>query len=138
MVMVPLLVMFPAKFGLARMPVEPFAPVIVIAPSLVTPLLLSMVTAAPPVGLTDPVEVMRISPDTLVVSGVVTAVVIVVSAAAGAAIITASAPRPVEVSRKRIVNPFGLDGRGTALRLARAFASRTASSRRAGESDGEE
>jgi hypothetical protein len=69
---------------------------------LVTPLLLSIVTAAPPAGLTDPVEVMRMSPEVLVFSGVVIAVVTTVSAAAGAAITAASAPRLADVSRRRI------------------------------------
>src|SRR3954447_8287552 len=61
-----------------------------------------MVTATPLVGFTDPVEVIRMSPDTLVVCGVVTAVLITVSAFAGAAMIAAIAPRPVDARRKRI------------------------------------
>jgi len=61
-----------------------------------------MVTATPLGGFTDPVEVIRMSPDAIVVWGVVTAVLITVSAFAGAAVIAAIAPRPVEARNKRI------------------------------------
>jgi hypothetical protein len=65
-------------------------------------LLLSVVTAAPPAGLTDPVELIRMSPETLVYSGLVSAVLTTVSAIAGAESTAASAPRAVDVRNKRI------------------------------------
>src|SRR5215208_1095747 len=103
MVIVPVLVMSPVRLVLARMPVEPLAPWIAIVPSFLTLLLLLIVTAAPPVGFTEPVEVMRtLSPE--VVTGVVIAVLITCSAAAGVASAAARAPRPVEARRKRMVS----------------------------------
>jgi len=60
------------------------------------------VTAAPLAGLTEPVELMRISPEALVVAGVVTAVLITVSATAGGASVAAMAPRPLVARSKRI------------------------------------
>ncbi len=102
MTIVPLLVMSPVRLMLARMPVALLAPLMAIAPSFFTLLFELIVTAAPDVGLTEPVELMRISPDAPVVWGVVTAVLITVSALAGAFITAAIAPRPVETRRKRI------------------------------------
>ena len=102
MVIVPLLVMSPVRLMLARIPVALLAPLMAIVPSFLTLLLLLIVTAAPPVGLTEPVELMRISPAAPVVCGVVTAVLITVSAIAGAVDHAAIAPRPVETRRKRI------------------------------------
>ena len=84
MTIVPLLVMSPVRLMLARIPVALLAPLIGIAPSFFTLLFELIVTAAPDVGLTEPVELMRISPDAPVVWGVVTAVLITVSALAGA------------------------------------------------------
>ncbi|HET7055155.1 MAG TPA: hypothetical protein VFI12_01765 [Thermomicrobiales bacterium] len=78
-----------------------------IVPSFFTKLLVFIVTAAPLVGLTDPVLLIRMSPDALVVCGVVTAVEMTVSAWAGNAIVAAAiAPKPVVASRNRIKSPF--------------------------------
>jgi len=66
-------------------------------------LLLSMATAAPLAGFTDPVELMRtLSPAPDVVTGVVTAVLMTCSAAAGAAGNMVKAPRAVDARRNRI------------------------------------
>jgi hypothetical protein len=65
-------------------------------------LLLLIVTAAPLAGFTDPVELMRMSPEALVVCGVVTAVLITVSAFAGAVVSARTTPRPVEARNTRI------------------------------------
>jgi len=66
-------------------------------------LLVLRVTPTPVVGLTDPVDEIRMSPDALVDCGVVTAVEMTVSASAGTTVITAViAPRPVVASRDRI------------------------------------
>ena len=102
--------MVPARLVLARMPVELSAPVIPMVPAFETLLLLLMVTAAPLVGFTEPVEVMLTScPE--VVTGVVTAVLIVCAAVAGVASIAARAPMPVVVNRKRMSH-FPLFARG--------------------------
>src|SRR5678815_4506436 len=77
--------MFPARPGLATMPAELFAPVIWIRPSFLTLSLLSIVTAFPPAGLTEPVEEIRTSSlPVLVSTGVVIAVLMTVSALATA------------------------------------------------------
>src|SRR6476620_2687746 len=95
--------MSPVRFVFARIPVDPFAPWIAIVPSFLTLLLLLMVTAAPPVGFTDPVELMRIfGPAPAVVSGVVTARLMTCSPEAGVARTTASAPIAVDARRDRI------------------------------------
>src|SRR6478735_4588707 len=98
MVMVPAFVMLPVRFVFARIPLEPLTPWIAIAPPFLTELLLSMVTAAPLVTLTDPALVISTSPATLVFTGAVTAVPMVVAAIAGEAVKAAIA---VEASRKR-------------------------------------
>jgi len=54
-VIVPLLVMSPVRFVLARIPTAPLEFLFAIAPSFLTKLLLSIVTAAPLDGFTDPV-----------------------------------------------------------------------------------
>src|SRR6266542_3410182 len=98
--------MLPVRLVLARIPVEPLAPVIWIVPSFFTLLLLSIVTAAPPVGFTDPAEVIRISsPKLLVVTGVVIAVLMTCSATAG---VTKTAARALDAKRKRMdkIIPF--------------------------------
>ena len=103
MVIVPLLVMFPDRLALARMPVEPFDPWMAMAPSLVTLLLVLIVTAAPLVGLTEPVELIRTSSLVApVVTGVVIAVLITVSAAAGPDRPSTSAETQVVASKERI------------------------------------
>src|ERR1043165_5721594 len=125
MVMMLVLLMSPVRFAFARIPVDPVAPSIAMRPSFLTLLLLLMVTAAPPVGFTDPVELIRIlSPAPAVVSGVVTAVLMTCSPEAGVARTTASAPRAVDARRDRIEKypfpPAGTDG--CRLSFARAFA----------------
>src|SRR3569623_749075 len=93
--------MVPARLVLARMPVALLAPVIPIVPLLVTLLLLLIVTAAPPLGLTEPVvSIVTSWPD--VVTGVVMAVLMTCCAPAGVAIMAARAPRPVVVNSKRM------------------------------------
>ena len=77
----PVLLMVPLRFVLARIPVDPLEPVIWIVPSFLTLSLLLIVTAAPLVGLTEPVELMRMSSLAVpVATGVVIAVLITVSA----------------------------------------------------------
>ena len=80
MVIVPVLSISPDRPALATIPAELLAPVIWMVPSFFTKLFVLIVTATPLVGLTDPVDVMRMSPEALVDCGVVTAVVICVSA----------------------------------------------------------
>src|ERR1044071_7551831 len=102
--MVPVLVMLPVRLVLARIPVALLAPLIAIMPSFLTLSLLLMVTAAPLVGLTDPVELIRISSLAVPVrTGVVTAVLTTVSAKAGMALSArATGVRAVAASRQRI------------------------------------
>src|SRR6476469_4649350 len=102
MVIVPLLVMSPPNPGLARIPTAPFAPVMAMTPSFLAVLLLLIVIAAPLVGFIEPVVVTWMSPEVLVESGVVVAVLITVSAAAGVASRAKTAPRPVDARRRRI------------------------------------
>jgi hypothetical protein len=61
-----------------------------------------MVTAAPLEGFTDPLDVIRISPELLVVTGVVVAVLMSVSAAAGAATMAKIEASPLDARRSRI------------------------------------
>jgi hypothetical protein len=67
-----------------------------------TALLLLIVIAAPPVGFMEPVDVTRMSPEVLVESGAVVAVLTTVSAVAGVASMAKTAPRPVDARRRRI------------------------------------
>src|SRR4029453_17067941 len=83
MVIVPVLLILPARPGFATMPAELFDPVIWIRPSFLTLSLLSIVIAFPLAGLTEPVEEMRTSSlPVLVSTGVVIAVLMSVSALA--------------------------------------------------------
>src|SRR3954469_12073959 len=104
MVIVPVLVMFPLRFGLARTPTAPLAPVMATVPSFLTLSLLLMVTAAPDVGLIEPVELIRTSSLAVPVAmGVVMAVLITVSAKAGVADKPkATGVRAVATRRQRI------------------------------------
>ena len=82
--------------AVTRMEARPLAPVIAIVPSFLTLSLLLMVTASPPVGLTEPVELIRMSSLAVPVrTGAVTAVLITVSALAKPGHVASEATDPL-------------------------------------------